>query len=91
MQAVCLYIGLREEHHRKKSSFLDGSREFLPRTWRTRGSEMGMDRGSRLRVPDSVRVLVTEANKRMFPSWSDAELREGDRAFLPWRIASRKN
>lgn len=52
---------------------------------------MGMDRGSRLRVPDSLRVLVTKANKRMLPSWSDAELTGGDRVFLPWRIASRKN
>lgn len=51
---------------------------------------MGMDRGSRLRVPDSLRVLVTKANKRMLPSWSDAELTGGDRVFLPWRIASRK-
>lgn len=52
---------------------------------------MGIDRGSRLQVPDSRRVLVIEANKRMFPSWNDAEWREEERVFLPWRIAFRKD
>lgn len=66
---------------------MDESSEFLARTWRTRCSEMGTDRGSRLRVPDSERVLVIEANKRMFPSWTDGDLKEEEKTVLPWRIA----
>lgn len=78
MTAECLKFGLNERHQLKKSSFFEGSREFLRRIWRTRDSDRGIDLGSRFRVPDSERVLVREAITRMFPKWIDGFLRMGD-------------
>lgn len=91
MTAECLKFGLKERHQLKKSSFLEGSREFLRRIWRTSGSERGMEFGSRFRVPDSNRVLVREAIRRMLPNWIDGFLRRGEEneemGVLPWRMA----
>lgn len=41
----------------------------------TIGSEIGMELESRFRVPDSDRVLVREAMRRMLPNWADGFLR----------------
>lgn len=75
MPAVCSNFGLREQHHRKKSSFFDGSRELLRRIWLKTGSEMGMELGSRFRVPDSDSVLVREAMRRILANWADGFLK----------------
>lgn len=52
----------------KKSIFREGSSELWRRIWRTRGSERGMESGSRLRVPDSERFLVRNATRRISSS-----------------------
>lgn len=50
-----------------------------------------MEFGSRFRVPDSNRVLVREAIRRMLPNWIDGFLRKGEEneemGVLPWRMA----
>ena len=53
-----------------------------------------MESGSRFRVPDSERVLVREAIRRIFPKWIDGFLRRGEEseemAVLAWRMALRR-
>lgn len=55
---------------------------------------MGMELGSRFLVPDSERVLVREAMRRMLPKWIDGLLSRGeetdDRPVLPLRMALRR-
>ncbi|KAB2597949.1 pentatricopeptide repeat-containing protein [Pyrus ussuriensis x Pyrus communis] len=58
------------EHHLKKSSFLEGWRDWARRIWKRMGSESGRVWGSgRLRVPEVETVLVMAATRSMSPSW----------------------